>query len=173
MWDFKEKEGYLACVEDMLDHPAVRSMRNLPQHAKGFSCFHHSVLVSYWGYRAALALGLDARSAARGGLLHDLYLYDWTSQKAPNGKWHGTEHPKAALHNAGIFFDLNEKERDIILKHMWPLTLRPYRFMESLVVSCADKLCALAELFHLTPAAAGFEERAGLMHFPAITLDAA
>lgn len=173
MWNFKRKEDYLACVEDMLDHPAVQSMRRLPQHAKGFSCFHHSVLVSYWGYRAALALGLDARSAARGGLLHDLYLYDWTRQRAPGGGWHGMEHPKAALHNAGIFFDLNEKERDIILKHMWPLTPRPYRFWESLVVSCADKLCALAELLRLTPAADAFEEAAVLTRFPALTQDAA
>ena len=86
MWDFKYVRPYLACVEDLLRHPAVRSMERLPQHARGFSCLHHSALVSYWSWRIAAALGLDARAAARGGLLHDLYLYDWTRQRPSNGK---------------------------------------------------------------------------------------
>ncbi len=159
MWNFEGKTAYLACVEEMMDHPAVRSMEELPQHAKGFSCFHHSALVSYWSWRVARRLGLDAAAAARGGLLHDLYLYDWKGQKAPNGKWHGTEHPKEALRNAQLFFDLTDKEKDIIAKHMFPLTLRPYRYWESFVVSCVDKVCAVAELLRLTPDAAAFEER--------------
>lgn len=157
MWNFKDQASYLECVSELMDHETVRSMERLPQHAKGFSCFHHSVLVSYWSWRICAALGLDARAAARGGLLHDLYLYDWTSQRAPNGKWHGTEHPKEALRNAETLFVLDRKERDIIVKHMWPLTIRPYRYWESLVVSCVDKACAIAELVRLTPDPAAFE----------------
>ncbi|WP_295630159.1 phosphohydrolase [uncultured Intestinimonas sp.] len=156
MWAFRYAPDWLEAVSDLVDHPVVRSMEALPQHAKGFSCFHHSALVSYWSWRACLALGLDARSAARGGLLHDLYLYDWTGQRAPNGKWHGTEHPRVALKNAQAFFRLNARERDIILKHMWPLTIRPYRYLESFVVSCVDKVCAVAELLRLTPDPAAF-----------------
>ena len=157
MWNLKYKDAYLADVADLMAHPAVRSMEALPQHAKGFSCFHHSALVSYWSWRLTAALGLDARAAARGGLLHDLYLYDWTGQRAPNGRWHGTEHPREALRNAEALFDLTEKEKDIIAKHMWPLTLAPYGSWESLVVSCVDKVSAVAELLRLTPAAADFE----------------
>ena len=49
---------------------------------------------------------------------------------------------------------MNPTEADIILTHMFPLTItRPYRCLESLVVSTADKVCAVAELLHLTPAA--------------------
>ena len=45
---------------------------------------------------------------------------------------------------------LNEKEKDIIVKHMWPLTPAfPKKYAESFVVSTADKLCALAEIFHV------------------------
>ena len=174
MWNFKDKDVYLAAVADLLDHPAVRSMEELPQHAKGFSCFHHSVLVSYWSWRLASRLGLDATAAARGGLLHDLYLYDWQSQRAPNGRWHGTEHPKQALRNAEALFELSDKERDIIVKHMWPLTLVPYRYWESCIVSCVDKVCAVAELLSAVPAAGDFQgQPAPVLSLPGLHADAA
>lgn len=174
MWNFKYKDAYLTCVADLMDHPAVRSMEALPQHAKGFSCFHHSVLVSYWSWRVSALLGLDARAAARGGLLHDLYLYDWTSQRAPNGKWHGTEHPKEALRNASALFQLSAIERDVIVKHMWPLTLAPYRYWESCIVSCVDKACAVAELLHTVPAAGDFQAQpAPVLELAAVRRDAA
>ena len=45
---------------------------------------------------------------------------------------------------------LSKLALDIIAKHMWPLTLPSYpRYRESLVVSTADKICAVAEFFHL------------------------
>ena len=61
-------------------------------------------------------------------------------------------HPLYALENAEARFVLNDTERDIIATHMWPLPLnRFYRRWESLVVSCMDKACALAELMGLVP----------------------
>ena len=36
-------------------------------------------------------------------------------------------------------------EQDIILKHMFPLTLQPPRYLESLLVCLVDKGCALYE----------------------------
>ena len=59
MWNFKYRDEYLPFVEDLLAHPDVCAMRQLPQHAKGFSCFHHSLLVSYLSFRLCRALGLD------------------------------------------------------------------------------------------------------------------
>ena len=79
-------------MADLLAHPAVRAMERLPQHAPGFSCLHHSVLVSYWSWRVCRRLGLDARAAARGGLLHDLYLYDSKDKSAHPG-WQCFDHP--------------------------------------------------------------------------------
>ena len=37
------------------------------------------------------------------------------------------------------------RERDVIAKHMFPLTLRPPRFRESWIVCLADKWCPLEE----------------------------
>ena len=60
-----------------------------------------------------------------------------------------TMHPITALVNATHLFTLNDKEKDIIVKHMWPLTPALPKYAESFVVSTADKMCALAEIFHI------------------------
>ena len=66
-------------------------------------------------------LGLEGSGdAARGGLLHDLYLYDSKDKSAHPG-WQCFDHPRAAARNAGELTWLSDKERNIILSHMWPL----------------------------------------------------
>ena len=152
MWNFKYRDEYLPFVEDLLAHPDVCAMRQLPQHAKGFSCFHHSLLVSYLSFRLCRALGLDMRSAARGGLLHDLYLYNWQDKSTHPHVNHAFDHPLVALENAQARFPLNPTEADIIATHMFPLAItRPHHCLESVVVGAMDKLCAVAELLRLTP----------------------
>ena len=37
------------------------------------------------------------------------------------------------------------EEKDIILKHMWPVTIKLPKYKESYIVSSVDKYCALAE----------------------------
>lgn len=72
-----------------------------------------------------------------------------TGRRRP-GKWHGFRHAQRALDNAQRDFHLNAVERDVIRKHMFPLNLRPPRYRESVLVSCADKLCALGEMVELS-----------------------
>ena len=152
MWNFKYKDAYQSCVWDILDDPAVQSMRLLPQHVAGVSCYHHSVLVSYVSFRLCAMLGLDARAAARGGLLHDLYLYNWRDKSAHPDFFHTLRHPAVALCNARRRFFLTKKEADIIASHMFPLTItHVYHSLEAAVVSTVDKFCAVAELLRLIP----------------------
>ena len=161
MWHFKYSEDYYPLVADLDADDAVQSMRALPQHAPGVSCYHHSVLVSYLSYRICRRFGLDARAAARGGLLHDLYLYNWRDKSTHPHCNHAFEHPLIALKHAKARFPITEKEADIIATHMFPLPLtRPYGCLESFVVSTADKLCAVAELLRLVPHLTGPEETA-------------
>ena len=49
--------------------------------------------------------------------------------------------------NADRDFGLNEIEKDIISKHMFPLTFMPPRYRESVLVTLADKWCAICETF--------------------------
>lgn len=138
-------EEYLALVADILENPEVRSMEGYTQHGTT-SCLRHSINVSYLSYLYCRDHGLDAKAAARGGLLHDLFLYDWHFYRRRRGeRLHGFEHPRKALVNAEQRFALTERERDIILRHMFPLTLTPPRYKESYVVVVFDKYCSTME----------------------------
>lgn len=154
--DFEHE--YLNCVYDLMEHEAVRSMSRLPQHRVGVSCYDHSLLVSYGSWRVCRALGLNSRAAARGGLLHDFYLYNWQDRHSHPGVRHAFQHPEIALKNARARFFITDTEADIIRSHMFPLTItRPHRTLEAAVVGVMDKLCAAAELLGLlTPPAEAY-----------------
>ena len=124
--------------------------RQIPQHGR-VNCFDHSVAVALLSLRLARWLGLrvDRRSLIRGALLHDYFLYDWrTLHPRPglrHGLSHGLRHGGRAAANADRDFGLNAVEADIIRRHMFPLTLTPPRYRESLLVCWADKVCAVRE----------------------------
>ena len=137
--------AYLALVDELLASEAVRSMDAYIQHGTT-SCLRHSINVSYLSYCYCRDRGWDAAAAARGGLLHDLFLYDWhTYRRSPGERLHGFEHPRKALANAERAFHLTDTERDIILRHMFPLTLTPPRTREAYAVVMFDKYCSLME----------------------------
>ena len=137
--------AYLRLVEDLLAHPAVQEMARYPQHGC-VSCLEHCVNVSYLSYLFCAGHGLNARAAARAGLLHDLFLYDWHTYRPRKGeRLHGFTHPQKALENAQRYFSLCDVERDCILRHMFPLTLTPPKYKEGFVLMWMDKYCGLME----------------------------
>jgi hypothetical protein len=142
--DPADEREYEACILDLIQNEVAYSMENFTQHSN-ISCLEHCLYVSYSSYKVCKKLGLDYRSAARGGLLHDLFLYDWHVTKPQEGL-HGFVHPYIALRNANKHFDLNNREQDIIVKHMWPLTLVFPKYRESFVVAMVDKYCASMEI---------------------------
>ena len=135
--------AFEACVRDLLTSDAVLRMDAFIQHGD-FTCLEHCMLVSYYSYLCCRLLRLDCGSAARGGLLHDLFLYDW-HVKSGNAGLHAFRHPQKALDNANACFALNPREQDIIRKHMWPLTVFLPKYPETLVVCAVDKYFAVAE----------------------------
>lgn len=132
-------------IGDLLPNPVVQSMDAYIHHGQ-VTCLEHSLSVAWHSYRVCRRLGFDAHAAARGALLHDLYLYDWHVPGSCVGL-HGFSHPTTALRNARRHFRLNPREEDIIRKHMWPMTVVPPLHRESLVVCLVDKYCALIEVF--------------------------
>lgn len=145
--DFEDEDliasEYNECIEDLLELDEVKQLGDFEQHCHT-SRFQHSLNVSYYSYLVCKALGLDYRSAARGGLLHDLFLYNWREVKTPQK--HAFYHPKAALSTAEKICNLNKIERDIIVKHMWPVTISFPRYAESYVITFVDKYCASIEV---------------------------
>ena len=79
-------------------------------------------------------------------LLHDYYLYDARNCELTNYQ-HCVSHPKTAVKNASKCFALNEKTKNIIRSHMWPMPFveRP-RSKEAVLVNMADKYCAYQEM---------------------------
>jgi len=138
-----KKQRHLDLIGDLLQHQDVQEMKQYMQHGK-VTTFEHCLRVSYTSYRISKFLGLDYKAAARGGMLHDFFLYDWHKYKPPEGL-HGLTHPKRALDNAKSRFDLTDKKEDIIIKHMWPVTRGAPRIPEAWVVNFSDKVCATAE----------------------------
>jgi len=132
---------YYSYVEDLINDEVVLQMKNYIQHGTT-TCFQHCVNVSYYNYLLCKFFRLNCRDAARAGLLHDLFLYDWHTEKHPT---HGFTHPAAALANAKRYFELTDRESDIIEKHMFPLTPKLPRYKETVVIILVDKYCGLIE----------------------------
>ena len=131
-------------ISDLVKNETVLLMKNYRQHYDT-SCFEHCKNVAYYSYLICKKFNLDYISVARAGMLHDLFLYDWRSRIDNRKGLHAFTHPKTALKNASSLFNLNDKESDIILKHMWPLTISLPRYIESYIVTLVDKYCALEE----------------------------
>lgn len=126
-------------------------------------CIQHGNVTVYdhvWGVaRYSLAISeklqklhiqCSQKELIRGALLHDYFLYDWHKPDKENPhKLHGFYHPGRALRNASKEYKLTDREKDIIKKHMWPLTLVPPKYREAWIVAAADKWCSLMETIHL------------------------
>ncbi|WP_096494325.1 HD domain-containing protein [Limosilactobacillus fermentum] len=143
--EWRQDGEYVALVSDLLEQQAVQKLANYTQHHHS-NRLQHSIAVSYDSYRLAKRLNLDYQATARAGLLHDLFYYDWRTTKFDLGT-HAFIHPRVALRNAEKITSLSNKEKDIILKHMFGATVAVPRYWESLIVSLVDDYEAEQEFF--------------------------
>ena len=144
--EYKKDSGYMDCVKDILEDPVFQSMDNYFQHGNT-TCKEHCIRVSYMSYRMCRRYGWGYRQAARAALLHDLFLYDWHTHAKETGEYfHGFTHPRTAMRNAEIYFQVTEMEKNMILRHMWPLTPIPPKYKEGYTIIYADKFCGLVEV---------------------------
>lgn len=141
---------YYECVSDLLNDPTVRQLDGFTHH-KGTSRLQHCVNVSYYNYLLCRKLRLDARSAARAGILHDLFLYDRKEHEPVDDEGgHCSVHPKVAFFNASELFPINDKEGDMIANHMWPLSRHMPHSAEGWAIQLVDKMCATVEFCEMT-----------------------
>lgn len=135
-------------IKELLDNETVQKMKNFRQHYET-TCFDHCYTVSYYCYLICKKYNLDYISATRAGMLHDLFLYDWRERQPDRKGLHAFTHGKTACKNACELFDLNEKEKDMIIKHMWPVTVQLPNSLEGLILTFVDKYCAMSESFDI------------------------
>ena len=142
--ELTESGEYYSYVRDLLCSSDVQRLRECRHHI-GTSRFQHSLNVSYYNYRLCRFFKLDARAAARAGLLHDLFFYDRKTHEKIRNR-HPAEHANIALYNASMQFPISELEGDMILNHMWPATPHLPRHAETFIITIVDKFCATVEL---------------------------
>jgi len=131
-------------IEDIINNETVLKMKNFRQHFDT-SCYEHCYMASYYCYKICKLFHLDYKSAARAGMLHDFFLYDWRKPNSSGGL-HAFKHGKIAYENAKKLFELNDVEKDMIIKHMWPVTFFSFpKYPETLILTLVDKYCALEE----------------------------
>ena len=132
---------FMRLAAPLLESPMVAKLAEYAHHGNKNRLDHVTEVARlsfYWGRR----LSLDCSVIVRGALLHDLFFYDWFRE---GPRLHGLRHHNIALDNARQVTTLEPKEVDVIIRHMWPLTLIPPRYPESLVVCLVDTYCTIKD----------------------------
>lgn len=146
-------------IKDLIKNEGRDILRS--EHHKGtkrdiqhgnISVRQHTINVARYSvlFSEKMRIPCDRRALIRGALLHDFFLYDWHDKEHISiFKLHGFYHPGIALRNAEKEFELSPIEREVIKKHMWPLTIVPPLCREAWIVTMADKYCSLMETMRL------------------------
>lgn len=144
----KEDNDFSDIIRPLIENETVLQMKNFRQHYET-TCFDHCLTAAYYCYCICKKYHLDYKSATRAAMLHDLFLYDWRERQPDRKGLHAFTHGKTACENACKLFNLNDKEKDIIIKHMWPVTIAFPKSFEGFVLTFVDKYCAMSESFEI------------------------
>lgn len=143
-------DEYIKIVKDIINSDEFIKRKTYTHHGK-ITVYDHSLKVSLLSYRLAKRLHLDFKSAAIGGILHDMYYNPWQNStiKKPLLKKHGFVHAGEALENSKKLYPehMNIKIEDIIKKHMFPLNISLPKYKESWIVTFCDKIVATNDYF--------------------------
>ncbi|HBT18636.1 MAG TPA: HD family phosphohydrolase [Clostridiaceae bacterium] len=148
----QKEEGHLAhLLSLLLKKEVLIEMKKYIQHGDT-TTYDHVLAVARAAFKLSkkLPFGVSEMSLLKGALLHDFYLYDWHEQDPQRKRFHGLHHHRTAHKNACRHFHLTPLEEDIILRHMWPLTLKMPRSREGWLVCVADKWVSLEDTFRRT-----------------------
>lgn len=135
-------------IQELIANETVQEMKQYKHHYET-TCYEHCYMAAYYCYLICKKYNLDYKSATRAAMLHDLFLYDWRKHQDGKKGLHAFTHGKEACKNACKLFNLNEKEKDIIIKHMWPLTIEFPKSIEAFILTFVDKYCAISESFEV------------------------
>lgn len=128
-------------ANEIINSDKYQSLKDDYHH--GLNRYIHSMNVARNTYYVTKFLRMDYVSATRGALLHD-YFND-VDYRSTKGIKKAYLHPVIALNNARREYELNPKEENIIISHMFPLSNSIPNCKESWVVTTVDKVVALRE----------------------------
>ena len=134
-------KDFESIAEGVINTDRYQSLKSENHH--GLSRYDHSMRVARNTYKISKKLKMDYVSATRGALLHD-YFTDEDYRNTKGFKKYSM-HPVIALNNAIRDFDLNQKEENVIVSHMYPYGKIKPNCKESWLVTGVDKSVAIYE----------------------------
>lgn len=142
-------DEYYNLIKPVLTNKEFLRRKNFPHHGD-ITVFDHCLAVSWLAFKLAKRFSGNVQDAAIGGLLHDFYPTPWQDKPKQNHfrEAHGFVHAREAYQNVQKFFPeyTNDRIKDIIEKHMFPLNPALPRYRETWFVTLADKYVSL-EIF--------------------------
>ena len=139
-----EKE-FLEIIQPILKIEEFNKTKKRKHH--GITRYDHSMNVAYITYIVCKNLNLNYKEATFAALIHDFFNNEVAKE---NGYKRLIDHPKIALKNAEKYFELTDLQKDIIVKHMFPLTIGIPKYKESLLVCLIDKYSSVNERVYST-----------------------
>ncbi len=131
---------FYSIVNPILNHSKFQELKGITHH--GITRFDHCFRVAYYTYCITRFFHLQYKDATEAALLHDFFLEE---VKEENGWMRLQKHPKFAAFNAKKYFSISDFQEDIILCHMFPVTLRPPKYLEGWIVDFIDDISAIYE----------------------------
>ena len=147
-----EQKEYEEVLKVILNHPEFIKRKEF-QHHENESVYDHCIKVSKLAYKIAKKLRLkNPEEVAIGALLHDFYDKPWQNnpEKVNFFKQHGFIHASQAAENAKKYFPdfMNHRIEDMIRKHMFPLNIKPPRYIGSWIVNISDDIISMNIFLH-------------------------
>ena len=139
MYKYKNRE-FNSLIQPIVENEEFLKTKNIKHH--GLTRYDHSRRVAYFSYLVTKFLRLDYKETTEAALVHDFFTDE---VKEKNGLARLRQHPTCAVENAKKYFELSDKQEDIIKTHMFPVTFTPPKYLESWIVDLVDDAASIYE----------------------------
>lgn len=140
-----KKKSYLSYQDiskEIINNNKYKELKKEDHH--GINRYEHSIRVAKITYYISKMIKIDYITATRAALLHDFY-NDKDFENYPKEN-KGKIHPKIASNNAIKHFNINNKEKNAIETHMFPMLLNRPSSIEAVILNIVDTIIAIYEL---------------------------
>lgn len=129
-------DEFVNITYDILENKEFNKLKNVVHH--GMNRYDHSFRVAIVSYSITKFLNLDYQKTARAALLHDFFLEENEGVGALTRIKTLFKHPSYAVNNSNKHFLLSDLEKDIIETHMFPVSFKIPKYLESWIVDLVD-----------------------------------
>lgn len=133
-------QEFLEIITPIIENCHFKELNKCIHH--GITRYDHCLRVAYYTYKATKFMRLNYKEATIAAVLHDFFTDE---VKDKNTYMKLIKHPEFAIMNAKKYFYLTDMQEDIIRTHMFPITFRPPKYLESWIADIADDIAAVYE----------------------------